>query len=140
MADKLTNVEASFLRYLYENLTVAKGIKVFEDIFSQDFDNFTEWVVIDTLSCVPGVQPKQNFFVHVATHRNAPNAKAKLIRLFDTVLTLLSEGTEIPLYDYDTVQVIGAMYVISPSATPVVPHKGGGNMRTLSIALVYQGE
>lgn len=140
MAGTLTNIEASLMRYLYTNLTLAQGVKVFEDVYTQDFDNYTEWVVIDTLSGTLGVQPKQNFFIHVATHKGSPNAKDKLTRLFDTVVELLAEHTDIPLYDYDSEELIGSMYVVRPSSTPVVQHKGGGNMRTLSMSLIYQGE
>ena len=140
MADTTTNVEASLLRYLYENLSVPLGIKVFEDIYTQSFDKYSEWVVIDTLSGTPGVQPKQHFFIHVATQNGAPQSKEKLTRLFGTVLALFSEGTEILLYDYDSDTVLGSMYVLNPSTTPILQHKGGGNMRTISIAVTYQGE
>ena len=140
MADLYTNVEASLLRYLFENLTVPHGVKIFEDIYSQDFDRFEKWVVIDTLSGTLGVQPKQHFFIHVATQKAAPNAKEALTRLFGMVAVLLTEGTEVLLYDYDTNTIIGSMFVLNPSATPIMQHKGGGNMRTLSLALTYKGE
>ena len=133
----LTNVEASLLRYLTEHLTVPHGVKIFEDVFSIDFDNFTEWVVVDTLSNPLGDQPHQMYFLHIAQQKHSAQAKEALIRLVDKVVDLFEVGDEIPLYDYDSGTLIGAMMVARSSLQPVRQHRGGGSYRPLSMEIAY---
>lgn len=133
----LTAVEASFMRYLYEKLELAHGVTIFEDLNTADFSSEGEWVVIDTLSNPLGGAPRQNYFIHVATHKSAPNPKAALTKLVDLVSGLLEMGQDINLYNPDTDLVVGALHVVQHSAGPVLQHKGGGGMRTLNIALAY---
>lgn len=133
----LTNVEASLYRYLYENLTVPDGVKIFEDVVSVDFVSYTEWVVIDSLSNSLGDQPNQLYFLHIAQQKSSPNSKEALIRLVDKVVTLFEGGNEIALYDYDSGAQIGAMTVARASLQPVRQHREGGSYRPLSIEIVY---
>jgi hypothetical protein len=133
----LSAVEASFLRYLYENLEVPHGVTIFEDLTSADFSSEGKWVVIDTLANSLGGAPRQSYFLHVATHKSAPNPKAALTALVDLVKDLVEMGQEITLYNPDTDAVIGTLHVVQHSTGPVLQHKGGGGMRTLNIALAY---
>lgn len=137
MSQILTNVEASFYRYLYENLTVPHGIPVFEDPFSTNYEDATRWVVIDTLSNRLGDQPVQLLFLHLGQRLNAPSAKEAQIRLVDQVTAVLDEGTEIPLYDYASGDLIGAMEVVGTSLQPSMKHRSGGSYRPLTVKLAY---
>lgn len=133
----LTNVEASLYRYLYESLTVAYGIPVFEDPMAADFTNVKGWVVIDTLSTRLGGQPVQIVVLHIGQKENAPNAKEALIRLVDKVVGLTEEGTEIAMYDYDTEAQIGVMTVTAASLQPLMKHRAGGSYRPLTVQIAY---
>lgn len=140
MADILTNVEASVLRYLYENLEVAEGIKVFEDIYTVDFNSFSEWVVIDSLGGSLGATPRANYFFHCAQQKGMPVAKENLAVLCDKVLALFDQGTGIPLYDYTTGIETGTIWVVSvASFSPVIQHKGGGSVRALPVTITFAG-
>lgn len=133
------DVEASVVRHLYEKVQLPYGVKVYEDLISQDFVSYSEWVVIDSLSNPLGAEPVQHYFIHIAIQNEAPNAKQKLNVLTDKVVSALDFGTEIKLYSYVTRQLIGYMTVSDASISPVTQHKGGGMMRSLAISIVYEG-
>jgi hypothetical protein len=135
----LEDVEASLVRHLYEKLQLPYGVKVYEDLFEVDFDMYSEWVVIDSLSNQLGPAPIQHYFIHIAIQNEAPNSKQKLNVLTDKVVSVLNEGTEIKVYSYVTKTLIGYMTVSDSSLSPVVKHKGGGMMRSLAVDIVYVG-
>lgn len=139
MAGKISNVEASFLRYLYENLTKVDGTPVYEDVQAQVDQDAVTWVVIDTMTAVLGPQPNQTVYVHIAQKLNAPNSKAKMTELVDRVAELLDEGSNITLYDVDTEEEIGTIFVHDPSLLPSVFQRNGGSYRTIGVELVFQG-
>ena len=133
--DIISSVEASLYKYLFE--TVPEGVKVFEDVISEDFHTHNKWVVIDSLTNRLGDQPVQQYFIHVAQQKNEPNSKATITKLASDVYKLIDEGTSIPLYDIDTVNLIGSMRVVTASFSPVLQHRGGGSMRSISIGVAY---
>lgn len=133
----ISNVEASLARYLYENLTVPFGIKVFEDILGEDPKSITEWVVIDSLSNPLGYLPVQHWFIHIATHMESPNLKHKLNVLVDKVKNILEVGTPITLYSYDTGEVLGTMWVNEVSLGHSLAHRSGGMVRVLTLSCTY---
>lgn len=135
----LEDVEASLVRHLYERVQLPYNVKVYEDLFEVDFDNYPEWVVIDSLSNTLGAEPVQHYFIHIAIQNEAPNSKQKLNVLTDKVVNELNEGTEIKAYSYVTKTLIGYMTVSNCSLSPVTKHKGGGMMRSLAVDIVYVG-
>jgi hypothetical protein len=134
---KLTDVEASFFRYLYENLEVTDGIKVLEDINLQDFSGMVRWVVVDSLSNRLGPQPVQLYFLHIAVQKQGALAKAALVELVNKVVEVIDEGTSITVYDYATGLEIGEMEVSETSLSPVMPHFSGGTFRSMTVGVVY---
>lgn len=135
----IEDIEASVMRHLYEKVQLPYGIKVYEDLTSQDFNAHTEWVVIDSLTNQLGAEPVQHYFIHIAIQNEAPNAKQKLNVATDKVVSMMNEGTEIKLYSYVTKNLIGYMTVSDASLSPVTQHKGGGMMRSLAVSIVYEG-
>lgn len=135
---KLVDVEASFLRYIGENLSVS-GITVFESVFMQDFTTFQKWVVIDSLSNSLKEQPKQIYFVHCAVQKGAANSKAVLTELLDTVHLLIEKGTRIDIYEVENEGIIGEMEIIDVRLNPLVQHAGGGLLRSFTISIAYAG-
>ena len=133
----LQNVEDSFLRYLYEKLEVAQGIKVFESINIVDFTSFTKWVVIDTLTNSTSEQPKQLYFLHIATQKGLKNEKAILTSLVDTVMAIVKKYSDIPVYDTTSGLQIGGMMVSETSLSAVMQHVTGGNFRSITLGVVY---
>jgi len=136
----LTDVEASFFRYLYEQLEVPLGIRVFEDITLEEYADLEKWVVIETLTNITGYQPKQLYFIHMATQNNGKRSKEVLIRLVDQVMQVINKGTTIVVYDYDDGQEIGGMEVQETSLSPVMPHFSGGAFRSLTVGVTYVAE
>ena len=133
--DILSSVEASLYKYLYEN--VPEGVVVFEDVISEDFKTHQKWIVIDSLTNNTGPQPIQQYYIHVAQQKNEPNNKASLTALVSAIYSKIDEGSCIPLYDIDTVDLIGQMRVSKTSLSPVIQHRGGGSMRSINIGVVY---
>lgn len=133
---KLSAVEGSLYLYLVDNLETPLGIKVFEDKNLVDFDAFTKWVVIDTLTNQLGAQPVQMYFIHIATQKGLVNAKSDLNTLVDTVEELLTEGTRMDILD-PLGAVIGEMEISNTSLSPIMTHQCGGNFRSLTIEIVY---
>lgn len=136
----LTDIEASFFRYLYEQLEVPYGIRVFEDITLEAYDGLQKWVVIESLTNPTGPQPKQLYFLHLATQKNGKYSKEELIRLVDRAISVIDKGTTIVVYDYDTGLEIGGMEVCETSLSPVMPHFSGGAFRTLTVGVTYAAE
>lgn len=134
---KTSDVEASFHRHLYETLEVPLGIKIFESVNQVSFDKYTKWVVIDTLTNILGAEPKQLFFVHVATQKGLKNEKSELLALVDSVMVILEQGTRINMYAASTGLEIGEMEICDLSLSPVLQHPGGGAFRSFTVALVY---
>lgn len=135
---KLSFVEASFLRYLGENLSIS-NIKVFESVFMQDFTTFQKWVVVDSLSNNLNEQPRQIYFVHCAVQKGAANSKAILTELLDTVHLLLEKGTRIDVYNTVNASIIGEMEITDVRLNPLVQHAGGGLLRSFTISIAYAG-
>lgn len=133
----LTQIEASFFRYLYEELEVGLGIQVLEDINLRDFTGMSRWVVVDTLSNKQGEQPKQIFFLHIATQEQGAKAKEVLTALTDSVTEAVNPGVAIPVYNTLTGLEIGGMEVSETSLSPVMPHASGGLFRSLTVGIVY---
>ena len=134
---KLTDIEASFFRYLYENLEVAKSVKVLEDINLQDFEGMTKWVVIDPLTNSMGDQPKGMYFLHIAVRESGALAKEELIKLVDTVYDVINKGVVIPVYSYSTGVQLGAMEICETNLSPMMPHFSGGIFRSMTVGVVY---
>lgn len=136
----LTDIEASFFRYLYEQLEVPYGIRVLEDITLEEYADLEKWVVIESLTNPTGDQPKQIWFAHIATQKNGKFSKETLIRLVDQVTKVLKKFTTITVYSYDTGLEIGGMEVCETSLSPVMPHFSGGAFRTLTVGVTYAAE
>ena len=135
---RLTDIEASFFRYLYENLKVVPpGIQILEAINLDDFSGMSKWVVIDSLTNNTGPQPKQNYFLHIAVQETGADGKEELIRLVDIVMTKLYPLAIIPVYDYDTGTKLGDMEVSDTSLSPVMRHRSGGLFRSMTVSVVY---
>lgn len=136
---QLQDIEASLMRHLYETLQIPYGIKVYEDVISQNFDLYDEWVVIDSLGNPMGAEPAQHYYIHAAIKNGAPNAKHKLSVLVDKVSAVIDLGTEIKIYSYSTKELIGYMTVSDFSLSPILQHSAGGAMRSLTVSVVYEG-
>lgn len=134
---KLEDIEASMQRHLYENLQKTFGIKVYEDVISQNFDLYDEWVVIDSLGNPMGAEPIQHYYIHAAIKNGAPGAKHKLSVLVNRVYSVLDLGTTIPVYSYEFKNLIGYMTVSDCGVSPVLQHSAGGAMRSLTVSVVY---
>lgn len=132
-----SDVEASFHRHLYETLEVPLGIKIFESVNQVSFDKYTKWVVIDTLTNILGAEPKQLFFVHVATQKGMKNEKSELSALVDSVMVILEVGTRINRYDATTGVEVSEMEISDLSLSPILQHPGGGAFRSFTVGLVY---
>lgn len=138
----LLDLEMSLHRYLYENLELTQNIKIQQDINKVDYDSFDQWVVVDSLTNRLGPNPKQLWFLHCAVKQGQKNEKIILTQLVDSVLSLFDSGDgalRIPAYSYSTGNVIGELEVTSCSLSPVLPHKGGGAMRSMTLEMVYAG-
>ena len=135
MTNMFENVDASLYKYLTEQTPV--GVRVFDDVISEDFDTANQWIVIDTLSDNAGEQPKQNYFLHIAQQKNAPNSKSILSKLVGAIYSIVDEGSMIPLYDVETELELGQMRVSNCTVSPMMIHKAGGSMRTISLGIVY---
>lgn len=136
----LTDVEASFYRYLYENLEINNSVKVIEDITMQDFEGLSKWVVIDTLTGTgTDAQPKQHWFLHVACQKFGEHTKEELIKLVDLVHSFVEKGIGIPVYNYGTGALLGQMLISETGLSPVYPHFSGGIFRSLTVSIVYLG-
>lgn len=136
---KLEDIEASMMRHLYEQLQVPYGIKVYEDLISQNFDLYDEWVVIDSLGNPMGAEPIQHYYIHSAIKNGMPNSKQKLNVLVDKVSAVIDKGTEIKIYSYSTKELLGYMTVSDFSLSPVLQHSAGGAMRSVAVSVVYEG-
>lgn len=135
----LGNIEASFFRYLYEQLEVPHGVSILEDINLEDFEGYTKWVVIDSLTNPLGPAPKQLYFLHIAVQKGLKNGKVDLINLCDLVDSVVNEGTEIQVYDVETEEAVGVMTVSETSLSPVMAHFSGGMFRSMTVGIVYVG-
>lgn len=135
----LASVEASFYRYLYEQLTIPHDVPVLEDINLTDFEGYSKWVVIDSLTNPLGPAPKQLYFLHIAIQKGLKNGKVELIRLVDLVDSIVNEGTEIQVYDSTTADPIGVMTVSETQIGPVLLHFSGGMFRSMSVGIGYVG-
>lgn len=136
----LSQIESSFFKYLYETLQTPLGITVIESINLKNFDGFTKWVVIDSLSnsLEPG-QPKQLFFLHISVQKGLKNENVLLTQTVDAVLNVVDTGTRMDVYDLTTRQVIGEMEITERSLSPVYEHRNGGAFRSLTIGIAYSG-
>jgi hypothetical protein len=134
----IEDVEASMVRYLYENLQIPYGIKVYEDLIDQDFGAYDQWVVVDTLTNSGGYQPIQHYFIHAAVKNKGAGQKQELNVLTDRVNSVLSLGTTITLYSYSSGQQLGYMTVSEINLSPVMQHSSGGAYRPLAVSIVYQ--
>lgn len=133
-----TDFEASIFRYLYENLEVPYGIKIYEDKNVVDYTAQEEWVVIDSLTTLRlDTQPKALYFFHCAIQKGLNNGKEKLTRLLDKVIPLMRVNSRIVLYDYDSGDQIGEAEVCENSLSPILQHPGGGSFRSITAGVIY---
>lgn len=135
----ITNLEVSFYRYLYEQLEVAKGIRLFEAVDLEAFTALTEWIVIETLTNPLGAAPKQLYFLHISLQKGMKNEKILLSRLIDKVVAAVNNGVRFPIYDYDTAEQIGQAEIIETSLSPMMNHVSGGCFRSLTVGVAYAG-
>ena len=133
----ITNVEVSFYRYLYEQLEVPYGIKLFESTNLTDFSECEEWVVVDPLSNPLGQQPKQLYFLHAAVQKGGAEERLQLSRLVDKVVATVEQGSRIDVYDYDTELIVGEMEICEVSMSPIMQHTSGGSYRSITLGVVY---
>jgi hypothetical protein len=136
----ISSVEASFFKYLYENLEVLSGIKIFENVYYVDFETYDKWLVIDSLTHTTGAVPKAHYFLHISLKQGLQNEKVVLEKLVDQVVALVNEGVRFDVFDSETATLIGECEVCETSLTPVWQHAGGGSYRSLSVGLVYAGD
>lgn len=137
---RISDVESSLFKFLYDNFEVPLGIKVFENVYYVDFETYNTWIVIDSLTHSTGSIPKANYFLHLSIKNGLLNEKVVLNRLCDTVTKLIAEGTRISVYNDETEELIGEMEVCETNLVPVLQHAGGGSYRSLTVGIVYAGE
>ena len=136
----IEDVEASFFKYLYDELEVSHGVAILEDINLASFDGMEKWVVIDSLSNPLGAEPKQIYFLHIAVQKGMKRSKALLNSLVSLVDSVVNKGVAIAVYDSDTTAEIGGMTVSKTSLSPVLPHYSGGMFRSMTVEIVYEGK
>lgn len=136
----ISSVESSVRKILYDNFEVPHGIKVFENIYYQDFESYDQWLVIDSLSHSTGPLPKALYFIHISTKNGLANEKVVLNRLTDLVCSVINPMARFNVYDDATYQHIGEMEVSETSLSPILQHAGGGSFRSLTVGFVYSGE
>lgn len=136
----ISSLEASFFKVLYDKFEVLHGIKIFENVFYQDFETYDKWIVIDSLSHTTGAIPKALFFLHISIKNGLANEKVVLNRLVDLVCSEINEMARFDVYDDLTEQLIGEMEICQTSLSPVFQHAGGGSFRSLTVGIVYAGE
>lgn len=136
---RTADIESSLFKVLYDTLEVPHGIRVVEDISYVDFETYTTWVVIDSLTNTTGATPKALYFLHIATKDGNLNDIQILNRVVDKVLDVISEGARLSVYDDSSGALIGEMEVSDASLSPVIKHPNGGNYRSLTVGLVYAG-
>lgn len=137
---KITDVERSLFKYLYDNLEVPSGIKIFDSVFYVDFTSHDKWVVLDPLSNSNTSTPRANFSLHISIKNGLRNASIILSRLVDTVSALFPEYKRIAVYSDQSGTLCGEMEVCALGLLPTQKHVGGGEFRTLSVSVVYPGE
>lgn len=137
---KISDIESSLFKFLYEQFEVPSDIKIFENIFYVDFEAYDKWIVIDSLSHTTGSLPRANFYLHLSIKHGLVNEKVVLNRLIDLVCGLVNQGKRIDVYDDATGLLIGEMEVCETNLLPVLQHAGGGSFRSLTVAIVYAGE
>lgn len=135
----ISSVESSIRKILYDNFEVPHGIKVFENIYYQDFETYDQWLVIDSLSHSTGPLPKALYFIHISIKNGLANEKVVLNRLTDLVCSVINPMARFDVYDDVTYQRIGEMEVSETSLSPVLQHAGGGSFRSLTVGFVYSG-
>jgi len=133
------SIESSLYKYLYDSLEVPFGVKIFESTFYLNFENFTKWVAIDTLSNSAGAVPRALFFLHIAVKDTGVHDTQILNRLVDSVTNVVNYGTRIDIYDDNTGILAGEAEVSDTSLSPIVKHPTGGSYRSLTVGLVYAG-
>ena len=134
----LDDVEASLFKYLYDTLEVEKGIAVHDSITLEDFSAFTKWVVMDTLNTYVGAQPKTLYFLRAAVQHGMKNESTELASLVDTVVNEV-DGANVPIYDYETEELVGNMNITVDSISPAIPHSSGGSFRSITLTVTYEG-
>ncbi len=135
----ISSVASSVRKILYDNFEVPHGIKVFENIYYHDFDNYDQWLVLDALTNSTGPLPKALYFIHISIKNGLANEMVVLNRLTDLVCSVLNPMARFDVYDDVTYQHIGEMEVSETSLSPVLQHAGGGSFRSLTVGFVYSG-
>lgn len=133
------SIESSLYKYLYEQLEVPHSVKIFESTFYLNFDTYSAWVAIDSLSNSGGALPKALFFLHVAVKDTGANDVQALNRLVDLVSSVVNYGTRLDVYNDATGILAGEAEVVQTSLSPIVKHPTGGSYRSLTVGLVYAG-
>lgn len=136
---RISDIESSLYKKLYDSLEVPFGIKVVENITYVDFTTYNAWLVIDTLTHTTGSVPKALYFLHIASKDGNYNDVQILNRLVDKVLDVVNQGARIDVFDDSSGALIGEMEVCESSLSPVIKHPNGGNYRSLTVGLVYAG-
>ena len=137
---KISDIESSLLKVLYDKFEVLEGIKIFENVYYQNFEDYDRWIVIDSLSHTTGSVPKALYFLHLSIKNGLANEKVVLNRLTDLVCAEINQGARFDVYDDLTGHLIGEMEVCETSLSPVFQHAGGGSFRSLTVGIVYAGE
>lgn len=134
-----TWVENSFYKLLYEQIHMSLGIPVYLDLTTEDFSDDTAWVILDTLSCSQGPQPRQNYYLHCAQHRNDMNGRRVLNDTVDKVCDVINKGVVFPIYNPVDMSQVGVATVIKTGLSPAYTRPTGGSMRSLSVSIVFPG-
>ena len=135
----IASLESSLRKVLYDNFEVPLGIKVFENIYYQDFEAYDQWIVIDSLTHTTGPLPKALFFLHMSIKNGLANEKVVLNRLTDLVCSVINPMARFNMYNDETFALVGEMEISETSLSPVLQHAGGGSFRSLTVGIVYAG-
>lgn len=136
----ITSLEASFKKYLRDNLEVAQGIKVFDDVNKVDPLAQTQWVVIDPLRTDPNILGRSLYFLQIAVQKQDTNERLNLNKLVSKVCAVVNEGVNIDGYDFATGLLDGScLSILDTSLSPVLVHSGGGSFRSLTVDILYNG-
>jgi hypothetical protein len=136
----ITDIERSFFKVLYDSFEASQGIKIFDSVYYVDFETFTKWIVVESLSHTTGPVPRANFNLHISTKKGLRNEKNELLRLIDAVCAVINQGARFNTYSDSTGTINGEMEVCFTALLPIMQHGGGGSFRTLSVGIVYAGE
>lgn len=136
---RISDIESSLFKFLYDNFEVPYGIKIFENVYYVDFETYDKWIVIDSLSHSTGAVPHANYFLHISIKNGLLNEKVVLNRLCDSVTDLINPGCRMDVYDDASAELIGEMEISDTGLVPVLQHAGGGSFRSLSVKLVFAG-